>query len=124
MMKRGYSTPNLTKIEGVPDRSAVRAGMAFFSGSGPAGKTCGDCKHLDGTGRKKRAGRCLMFKKLAGRRGEEIDLRYSACKYFEAKPKPAPRVKRPAGIARTVAESDADHLRAINELLPPHLRGR
>jgi hypothetical protein len=94
-MKPGYSTPNLTRIEGCPDRNSVRPGMAHFAGTGPFGETCGSCAHLASTDRKK--GRCAMFKKLAGHRGEEVDKNNAACKYFEARPQPPPIVaKRPA----------------------------
>jgi hypothetical protein len=117
----------MTKTEGEFDRDSVRPGMAFFAGSGPFGETCGNCKHLDGASntRKKGNARCAMFKKLAGRTGEVVDPRYSACKYFEARPKPKPIVakqKRSTPIARTVAESNADNLRALNNMLPLHLK--
>jgi hypothetical protein len=93
-MKRGYSTPHLTRIEGCPDRNSAKPGMAFFANSGPFGETCGNCQHLDRAGRRKGQGRCLMFRKLTGRCGEKIDPGYSACKYFEVKPKPPPIVPR------------------------------
>jgi|HubBroStandDraft_4_1064222.scaffolds.fasta_scaffold603289_3 hypothetical protein len=35
----------MTKIEGVADTDDAIPGMAFFAGTGPHGKTCGDCKH-------------------------------------------------------------------------------
>jgi hypothetical protein len=73
-----WSTSRLTESEGAPDRNAVKAGMAHFANSGPFGETCGNCRHLS-------AGRCAMFKKLTGRRGETISKKYAACKYF-AKP--------------------------------------
>jgi hypothetical protein len=37
---------------------------------------------------------CAMFKKLAGHRVEEVDKNNPCCKYFEARPKPAPIVAR------------------------------
>jgi hypothetical protein len=87
----------LTRIEGVPDRDSAKAGMAFFSGSGPPGETCGACEHCgptSDTDRKTGKVRCATFRKLAGRRGEAVDKRNAACKYFEAKPKPPPIVPR------------------------------
>jgi len=71
----------LTKIPGVPTKDSALPGMAFFSGSGPAGQTCGDCQH-----RKlhRRASRCSMFKTLTGRYGPTIQKRYACCKYSEA----------------------------------------
>jgi hypothetical protein len=79
----------MTRIEGVPDRSAVKAGMAHFANSGPPGKTCGSCKHcIDASsGGQKGATRCAMFRKLTGRRGETISKKYAACRYFEPKSK-------------------------------------
>jgi hypothetical protein len=115
----------MTKTEGELDRNSAKPGMAFFANSGPAGETCGNCKHLDGasSGRKKSMARCGMFKKLAGRQGEVIDPGYAACKYFALKPKRKPIAAAPRQkIARTVAEANADHLRAISDLLPPHLK--
>ena len=111
-----HSAPYLTHIEGCPDRSALKAGMAFFAGSGPAGETCGSCRHLD---RKTRYGiskaRCVMFQKLAGRKGETIDPKYLACKYFEARPKPPPIVPRNHGIST----SEAELLRNLRNKQPP-----
>jgi hypothetical protein len=79
-MKPGWSTSILTQIEGVPDRSSVKRGMAFYAGTGPLGMTCGDCDHLDRADRKK--ARCAMVKKLTGRRGEVVTPQNLACKYF------------------------------------------
>jgi hypothetical protein len=91
-----YSAPHLTKIEGCPDRAThLRAGMAHFSGSGPPGQTCGDCTHLDRVIRKGESkARCGMFQKLTGRKGEIINPKFAACRYFEARPKPPPLVPR------------------------------
>jgi hypothetical protein len=83
--KRGWSTPQLTTIEGVPDRSSLKAGMAHFANTGPFGETCGNCTHL-GTGKQGLA-RCMMFRKLTGRLGEYINKNYRACKYFKTRRK-------------------------------------
>jgi hypothetical protein len=80
----------MTKAKGEWDRDSVRPGMAFFSGSGPFGETCGNCEHLGTTSKDRKKARCAMYKKLTGRRGEEVDRRNAACKYFEGKPKPPP----------------------------------
>lgn len=91
----------MTKIEGVPDTDTVKPGMAFFAGSGPYGKTCGDCR-FRGMYRESRVGKwneerqaiehrtyrttqCAMFKKLAGHAGGNVEKDWEACKYFEAK---------------------------------------
>lgn len=92
----------MTKVEGVPSKDEALAGMAYFAGTGPAGKTCGLCKHR-GLTRESRKARwveklqqfvhktyrtkqCAMFKKLAGHHGSAVKKDYPACKYFEQKP--------------------------------------
>jgi hypothetical protein len=109
-----YSAPYLTKIPGCPDRSALKAGMAHFAGSGPPGTTCGDCLHIEGTiknGESK--ARCAMFRKLTGRKGEIIDPKYPACKYFEAKPK-KPSIVRPArNQGAGISAGEAELLRTL-----------
>jgi hypothetical protein len=80
----------MTKIEGEWDRDSIRPGMAYFAGSGPFGETCGNCSHL-GTSK----ARCEMFKRLTGRRGQEVDRHNAACKYFVARPMPPPIVPHP-----------------------------
>lgn len=79
----------LTKLEGVPEKSQVISGMAYFAGTGPADMTCGDCK-FRGMWRKKlandqtyRTQACAMFKKLAGRYGPVVKKSNPSCKYFE-----------------------------------------
>lgn len=73
---------HLTTIPGLPDPAAVIDGMAFFAGTGPDGKTCGDCKHRgyyrestrgkwDETLRQVvfnsyRVAKCAMYKRLSG----------------------------------------------------------
>lgn len=90
-----------TRIPGVPDSSAVVRGMAHFAGTGPDGKTCGDCK-FRGYYRQRRdpvwdAGLqrevvktyrhsgCEQFKRLAGHHGPVVDTDNKSCKYFEQK---------------------------------------
>jgi hypothetical protein len=93
----------MVKIPGVPDTSDAKPGMAFFAGTGPQGKTCGDCAHL-GYRRQSQVGhwseklqqeiyrsyrvqKCAVFKSMTGRHGANIDVYYHACKYFEPKPR-------------------------------------
>lgn len=65
-------------VEGVPDRSSVKPGMAFFAATGPAGMTCGKCVHRGPTGR------CAMYRKLmSGKHGPPVEPDWRACKYFE-----------------------------------------
>jgi len=91
----------MTKIEGVPDSSEAKPGMAFYAGSGPQGKTCDDCIHRGYRRESQRghwsqaAGRevfktyrvrsCAQFKKLTGMHGMPVEDDYAACKYFEQK---------------------------------------
>ena len=92
---------HLTEIPGVPSKAAAIRGMAHFAGSGPSGKTCGDClhrgyrrqslkEHWDAAIRQMvsnfyRHPGCAMYRKLTGRHGSKIAPENHACKYFEAK---------------------------------------
>ena len=85
----------MTPIPGAPDKSQAIPGMAFFAGTGPAGKTCGDCMHR-GYYRETKSGnsyssykvsKCAVFKKLTGTHGADIRPDNHACKYFEGKNK-------------------------------------
>ncbi len=91
----------MVKIDGIPDTDSIRPGMAFFCGTGPAGKTCGGCKHRgyrresqnsvwneklqQDIHRSYRVQKCEMFKKMAGRHGADVDADNPSCKYFEPK---------------------------------------
>jgi len=82
----------LTKTKGFPNKSDVKPGMAYFAGTGPIGKRCGDCTHRgyyrrSGNGTDYHTTSCAMFKTLAGVHGPKVDADWSACKYFEQKPK-------------------------------------
>jgi hypothetical protein len=73
----------MTRIPGYPDRDDIRAGMASFQGSGPAGSTCETCAHRGyhrNTG--KPAKGCWMFLKLTHRHGPAIDRHWRACRYY------------------------------------------
>jgi len=82
-------------------RDQLKPGMAYFSGTGPEGTTCGDCK-FRGYRRKSSAARwdatlqqhvyktysvnkCAKFHALTGNNGADISARYPSCKYFEEK---------------------------------------
>ena len=91
----------MTKISGVADTDEALPGMAFFAGTGPAGKTCGSCKFrgliresqkaiysekLQDFYRKSyRTTQCQMYKKLSGHHGAAVKSEYDACKYYEPK---------------------------------------
>jgi len=71
---------HMTKLPGVPDRDDVVVGMAHYLGSGPIGKTCGDCAHRNLW---PDPGDCAMYRKLMGRRGRTLTKRWAACRYFQ-----------------------------------------
>jgi hypothetical protein len=94
----------MTRLPGVPDSDQAKPGMAYFSGTGPAGKTCGDCSFRtyqtkvqvvagDGTTATVwdtvPAKGCLKYKQMTGRDGPEIKKYYAACREFQEKEKPA-----------------------------------
>jgi hypothetical protein len=75
---------NLTKLPGVRDSGDVRPGMAYYTGSGPPGATCGDCRfrgYWANSDRKSRG--CEKFYLLSGRHGPAVKMAWMACKYFE-----------------------------------------
>ena len=79
----------LTKIEGCPDRDTAIPGMAFFAGTGPPGRTCGDCLHRGYSregknGKWKKTTGCKVFKSLTGQHGAAVSKGNASCNYFEA----------------------------------------
>ena len=90
-----------TKLPGAPDRSDAVPGMAYFAGTGPAGKTCGHCCHRGMwrvssierwddrrqtyDAKSYRYSGCAMFKQLTGKFGPAIARDNGACKYFGPK---------------------------------------
>lgn len=91
----------MTKIEGVPDTDDAKPGMAFFAGTGPQGKRCGDCKFRGLTRQSQKASyserlqefvhktyrttQCAKYRSLSGHHGAAVKKDYDACKYFESK---------------------------------------
>ena len=73
---------HMTKLPGVPDRDDVIVGMAHYAGSGPLGKTCGDCANRTPW---PEHGDCAVYRRLAGRIGRTLTKRWAACRYFEEK---------------------------------------
>lgn len=91
----------MVKIPGVPEKDDAKPGMAFFAGTGPVGKTCGDCLHR-GYYRQSQKGRwdemlrqevfktyrvskCAVYKSMTGHHGGDINRHWPSCKYFEPK---------------------------------------
>jgi hypothetical protein len=77
-----------TGLTGNKIGEATAPGMAHFAGSGPEGKTCGDCAHKGyirerHNGKHYRHGGCAKFKVLTGSHGPAIEANLKACKYFE-----------------------------------------
>jgi hypothetical protein len=71
---------HMTKLPGVRDRDEIVVGMAYFPGTGPQDKTCGDCAHRN---RWPGHGDCAMYRKMAGRNGRTLTKIWKACRYFE-----------------------------------------
>jgi len=68
-------------------RERTKPGMAHWAGTGPRGKTCGDCEFLTkiqhGLGMSARCGR---YHQMMGRWGTvKIPESTPSCKYYEAK---------------------------------------
>lgn len=94
----------MTRLEGVPSKDEAIPGMAYFAGTGPFGKTCGDCRHRGYQVQSKkerwnddlqqfisksyRTTKCAMFRRLAGENGPAVKADCKSCKYFEQKAKP------------------------------------
>ena len=93
----------MVKVDGVPESADAKPGMAFFSGTGPDGKTCGDCA-LRGYSRQSsretwsdrlqqfvsrsyRTTACTEYRHLTGMHGPSVQPEWSACKFFEQRPK-------------------------------------
>jgi len=85
-------------------RAQTEPGMAHFAGTGPKGKTCGNCSYWGyqkvGKARINREGEeyfpttahegCKKFYELTNRHGPAIEAGLLACKYFNDKPLPPP----------------------------------
>jgi hypothetical protein len=88
----------MTRLPGVPDTDDIRPGMASYYGSGPWGKTCGDCAHrgyfkkgkdkinkkthLFEDRRVKHNG-CHEYLRLTHKHGPKVSEDWAACKYFQ-----------------------------------------
>ena len=90
----------MTQVAGVPDKSTIREGMAYFPNTGPFGTTCGGCAHRGyykeiaprfnkqtekWEERQRKIGACAMFRKLSGKHGPIVETDWPSCKYFEPK---------------------------------------
>lgn len=108
--------PHLTKPQGeelAAMQAATVPGMAFWAGSGPAGRTCRECVHWSASGRyiRHRKGnkakrpegslkdqRCDKYARLSyGREGDKLGYHTPACRYFEALSEDRPAMMRWAG---------------------------
>lgn len=84
-MARKLNKEKLTAVEygnGVSSSHAIVPGMFFFSGAGPAGKTCNYC--LDARLAKTKTPRCRCQKNTdyQNREGATFPVNSAACKYF------------------------------------------
>jgi hypothetical protein len=100
------SAPHLTvgyTPEFVAMVRATRAGQAHWAGTGPAGKTCGDCAHLGYQRQRRNAsgdlvksehtGGCARFFQLTGDHGPAVPATAGACRHFEPKGQEQGRMK-------------------------------
>ena len=72
---------------------ATKPGQAHWAGTGPAGKTCGDCVHLgylrqhrNASGdlvKSERTGGCQRYFQLTGKHGAVIPPSACACRHFQ-----------------------------------------
>ena len=78
---------HLTSTNPELEAAAARTpyGMAHWAGSGPIGKTCGQCVYLVDVNRSTPR-RCAKYQQMMRRWGGVIARSTAACKYFEAKP--------------------------------------
>lgn len=90
----------MTEIEGVPNKTDIREGMAYFSNTGPFGTFCGGCAHRGYYKKQERFNKttgewetkntrtsgCALFHKMAGKHGPAVNEKWCSCKYFEPKP--------------------------------------
>lgn len=73
--------------------SKTHAGMAYFAGTGPVGKTCRECAEWLG-GEYKKSDRQLKLAACLRGTGKTFPHTAPACKYFEQSPNPpAPILK-------------------------------
>ena len=72
---------------------ATKPGQAHWAGTGPAGKTCGDCVHLgylrqhrNASGdlvKSERTGGCQRYFQLTGKHGPVVPVTAGACRHFQ-----------------------------------------
>lgn len=92
---------HLTRLPGIPDSAEIKPGMAHFAGSGPAGKTCGQCVHRGywKKGKDKidkathliketqvKTTACKEFLRLSLKHGPAVNVGWAACKFFKERP--------------------------------------
>jgi hypothetical protein len=81
--------PFLTRPNADTADKAARSvpGMAYFAGTGPAGKQCKQCIYFQQIGAKRN--RCVKYQELTGLVGSRIDEHLLACRYFVHRRTPA-----------------------------------
>ena len=60
-------------------------GMAHFAGTGPVGETCGKCRYLIESTRRKRSHRCAKYTELMRCIGDDVPKQTPACRYYSAR---------------------------------------
>jgi len=72
---------NLTDVSG--QQAITSPGMAHWAGTGPRGKTCGNCAYLKTKTVAFVTGHCDKYRQMMRNEGPAIPARSLACKYFE-----------------------------------------
>lgn len=91
---RHKEKPKLTTVDLEFDIRVAKtpAGMAFWAGTGPKGKTCRECAHYTfqgyGSDSILKKGPCQKYVSYRGIDTHKIPFRTAACKYFELNEKP------------------------------------
>lgn len=78
MARIGLLDEHLTNDRNSQQAFKTLPGMAHWAGSGPPGKTCGQCKEY-------RKNRCDKYRRMMERGGPQFGDGASACKFFVEK---------------------------------------
>jgi len=115
--------PNLFAGPMAEEAKETAPGMAYFAGTGPFGKTCGDCinrgyrrlrspkfdaKLNEWVEKSYNYNGCAKFKELTGNNGPVIESLLHSCKYFEDKASEQPAPQQGPSQARDRPASSAN----------------
>jgi hypothetical protein len=83
-MSLKHADHHLTRDKWSELAAGTMPGMAYFSGTGPLGATCGECSHC-ALAEKTRIPHCAKATQMRGKKSTPIRKSIAACKYFENK---------------------------------------